>query len=155
VLARAVDAKLGLPWSEVTGRGPGARLPRGCALSWQTRYLREFDAALAARWWKQYRAHYVVDRVALVGFREWPPGVSRRADDDSGPIVNGVGAAATALAIPAARAMGDDLLASRIEATAKAIEATVGSDPKLRRHATTVLAESIRYLGRELREEQY
>lgn len=154
VLARAMDRKLGLPWSEVTGRGPGARSPRGCALSWQTRYLREFDPALAARWWNDYREHYLVDRVILVGFREWPPGVSRPADSDSGPIVNGVGAAATALAIPAARAMGDDLLANRIEGTAKIIGVTVGSDPKLRRHANTVLAASIRYLGRELREEQ-
>jgi hypothetical protein len=155
VLARAMDAKLGLPWSEATGRGKGARSPRGCALSWQTRYLREVDPALAARWWKRYREHYLVDRVALVGFREWPPGVAHPADDDSGPIVNGVGTAATALAIPAARAMADDLLAARIEGTAKTIEATIGSDPKLRRHAETVLAESIRYLGRELREEQY
>jgi hypothetical protein len=153
VLARAMDRRLGLPWSEVTGRGTGARSPRGCALSWQTRYLREFDPELAARWWERYREHYLVDRVLLIGFREWPPGVSRPADSDSGPIVNGVGAAATALAIPAARAMGDDLLAARLEGTARTIEATMGSDPKLRREANTVLAAAIRYLGRELREE--
>jgi hypothetical protein len=31
-----------LPWSEATGKAPGARAPRGCALSWQTRYLHEY-----------------------------------------------------------------------------------------------------------------
>lgn len=155
VQAQAMDPKLGLPWSEATGRGTGARSPRGCALSWQTRYLREIDPALAARWWERYREHYLVDRALIVGFREWPSGEAHPADEDSGPIVNDVGVAATALAIPAARAMGDDVLANRIEATAKLVEATIGADPKLRRDANTVLATSIRYLGRELREEQF
>jgi hypothetical protein len=92
-----------------------------------------------------------VDRVVIVGFREWPPGVARRADSDSGPIVNGVGAAATALAIPAARAMGDDVLAQRLEATAGAVGLAARADPKLREAARTILAEAIRYLGEELR----
>ncbi|MGI5864392.1 MAG: hypothetical protein ACOX6T_20395, partial [Myxococcales bacterium] len=46
-----VDEKLGLPWSEATGRAKGAKLPRGCALSWQTRFLAELDRDLAERWW--------------------------------------------------------------------------------------------------------
>ena len=92
-----------------------------------------------------------MDRVVLVGFREWAPGVSRRADSDSGPIVNGVGAAATALAIPAARAMGDDALARRLEATAGAVGLAAHAAPKLREPARTLLAEAIRYIGSELR----
>jgi len=153
VLAHAMDGGLGLPWSEATGRAPGARAPRGCALSWQTRYLAEVDPALAARWWAAYRAQYLVDRLVLVGFREWPVGRERRPDADSGPIVQGVGAAATALGIPAARAMGADALANRLEGTAQVVSAAAATRPALRRQAHTVLAEAIRYLGRELRAE--
>src|SRR4029078_12141223 len=47
----AFDARLGLPWSEVTGKSKGARDPRGSALSWQTRFLEELDPALSADWW--------------------------------------------------------------------------------------------------------
>jgi hypothetical protein len=147
VLAHAMDRRLELPWSEATGRAPGARTPRGCALSWQTRYLHEFDPELASRWWATYREKFLVDRVALVGFREWPAGRERAADADSGPIVHGVGAAATALGISAARSMGDDLLAARLEATATAVSGLAALSPTLRRHAHTALAEAIRYLG--------
>lgn len=152
VLAHAMDASLGLPWSEATGRAPGARTPRGCALSWQTRFLDEFDPELAARWWRAYREHYLVDRIALVGLREWPPGRERPADVDSGPIVQGVGAAATALGIAAARSQGDDALALRIEATAAVVSAAASTRPSLGRHAHTALAEAIRLLGAELRD---
>lgn len=151
VLAHAMDRTLDLPWSEATGAAPGARSPRGCALSWQTRYLAELDADLAARWWRAYRAHYLVDRVLLVGFREWPPGRERAADADSGPIVQGVGAAATALAIPAARVMGDELLAGRLEATAASVWAATRASARLRSAADTILADSIRWMGRQAR----
>jgi hypothetical protein len=148
VLARAMDPALGLPWSEATGRAKGARDPRGCALSWQTRFLREVDPPLAADWWARYKRAFLVDRIVLVGFREWPPGRDRPADADSGPIADGVGSAATALAIAAARAMGDELLAKRLEATAALVERWVGTDPRFARHASTALASSILYLGR-------
>ena len=142
---RAWNASLQLPWSEATGRAKGAREPRGCALSWQTRYLREFDPALAAGWWQRYRDSFLVDAVVLVGFREWPAGRERPADQDSGPIVRGVGASATALGIGAARAMGDAVLATRLEATAAAVETLGGAAAS--RAASTMLAAAILRLG--------
>jgi hypothetical protein len=148
MLKQTMDAGLGLPWSEATGKAKGARDPRGCALSWQTRYLNEVDPALAGRWWDRYKDAYLVDKLVLVGFREWPPGRDRPADADSGPIVNGVGSAATALAIGAARTMGDAILARRLEATATLVEGAVGTNPAFARHASTALAASIRYLGK-------
>jgi hypothetical protein len=48
VSKQAMDSRLQLPWSEVTGKARGARDPRGCALSWQTRFVREFDPDLAS-----------------------------------------------------------------------------------------------------------
>jgi hypothetical protein len=154
VLAHGMDRKLGLPCSEVTGKAKGARMPRGCALSWQTRFLHEVDPGLAATWWRRYKDAYLVDRVAVVGFREWPPGHTGRADVDSGPIVRGVGAAATALAVSAARVMGDGVLAARLEATAAFVETLAGSDPALAKPASTPLAAAIRYLGARIRPDE-
>jgi len=142
---RAWDASLQLPWSEATGRAKGAREPRGCALSWQTRYLREFAPALAVKWWQSYRTSFLVDALLLVGFREWPAGRERPADLDSGPIVRGLGAAATALGIGAARAMGDGVLAAQLEATAAAVESLGGAAAS--RAASTMLAAAILRLG--------
>ena len=136
----------GLPWSEVTGQQKRGRLPRGCALSFGIRYTAEFDGALARRWWGLYKERYLVDR-GLVGFREWPPGVDLPADADSGPIVAGVGAAATGFGLLAARAVGDEELAGRLEATARAMSAAAGLDRALISTARSTLAQAILFAG--------
>jgi|GEM_PF-1171136 len=151
VLASAFDGALALPWSEATGHAGHARLPRGCALTFSTIYLHELDDALARRWWAAVKRHYFVDRGPAVGFREWPPGVDVRGDADSGPIVAGVGAAATAFGLPAARIMGDGMLAERLSATASMFELAARFDPALAKAAHTTLAEAIRFLGAHAR----
>jgi hypothetical protein len=124
------------------------KLPRGCALTFSVRYLAEVDRALATTWWTALLDHYLVDYALLVGFREWPPGVDRPADADSGPIVRGVGAAATAFGIAAARAMDDDALATRLEATATLVGgAAKRMGPGTARAAGSTLAEAIRFQG--------
>lgn len=143
VMAKHLDAKTGLPESELTGTGPGAKHPRGCAQSYLTRYLAEVDAPLAATWWGAYRTHFLVRVGPVVGFREWPPGVERKSDVDSGPIVFGVGAAASAFALAAAKAQGDVVLAAQLSANKTAVMATgVGGEA-----AKTVLAEAISFQG--------
>lgn len=144
MLERAMDTKLGLPWSEVTGQARTGRLPRGCALSFQTRFLAEVDPQLAQRWWQAFRSNYLVTAMGLAGLREWPPGQDRPADVDSGPIIKGVGAAATGLGIAAARVMGDEDLALRLERTAELVA------PVSARNLHTVLPEAIRYLGAKI-----
>ncbi|MFO0598893.1 MAG: hypothetical protein U0228_26535 [Myxococcaceae bacterium] len=114
VLEQHLDPDTKLPVSELTGRGPGAKYPRGCAQSWLIRYTSEFDPALASAWWETYRAQFLVRVGPIVGFREWPVGVERAGDVDSGPIIFGVGTAASAFAIPAARSQGDVLLAGQL-----------------------------------------
>ena len=143
VLRHAMDRTLQLPWSEATGADSTSREPRGCALSWQTRFLHEFDDPLARQWWAAYRERYLVEHAGLAGFREWPPGRDRRMDVDSGPIVNGVGAAASGLGIAAARSMGDSDLAEQIERTAAVVEALAAGAPSARGS----LPDAIRYLG--------
>jgi len=143
-LERAQSPGDGLPWSEVHGHGSG-KLPRGCALSYSIRYLSEVDPETTRAWWARYRSRYLVDRFLLVGFREWPPGVDRKPDLDSGPIVGGVGAAATAFGIAAARAMGEHGLAARLEATADVVGMAAGLDDATKQAAASTLAEAIRF----------
>jgi len=58
-------------------------------------------------WYEKYKELFWQERFGMVGFREFPPNVKNTdwlVDVDSGPIVNGFGAAATAFSIGAARA---------------------------------------------------
>ncbi len=135
----------GLPVSEVTLASPGARFPRGCAQSFISRYLAEVDAPRAHAFWLLYRRQFLVELpLGVLGFREWPVGVDGPADTDSGPIVLGIGTAASALAISAARAQGDVALAQRLEVSADrvlslGVAAAVAEAP---------FAQAIRFEGR-------
>lgn len=144
VIARHLDPKTGLPQSEVSGKGPGAKHPRGCAQSYLSRYLSEVDPALAASWWTAYREHFLVRLGGVVGLREWPRGVERKGDIDSGPIILGIGTAASALGIAAAKAQGEALLAAQLEASARAVIMT-GAGGEV---AQGVLAQAISFQAR-------
>ncbi len=82
-------------------------VPRGCALSFTFIFLPDFAPQFAATQYAAYRQHYLESTLGFAGLREYPPGTSRRADVDSGPIIREVGAAATGIGIGAAKAMGD------------------------------------------------
>jgi len=138
----------GLPWSEITGHHRHARLPRGCALSFGIRYTAEVDPALARRWWALYKQRYLVDGGLLLGLREWPPGLDLPADVDSGPIVRGVGAAATGFGLAAARAVGDEETFARLEATARVMSGAAALDRALAAAADSTLAQAILFQAR-------
>jgi hypothetical protein len=142
-----LDAKTQLPMSEATGADRHSALPRGCALSWSLVYLAEVAPDVAATWWQRYRAQFLVDVGVAVGFREWPEGRGGGADGDSGPIVAGVGAAATGLGLRASRAMGDSVLHARLRATAATVQAMAGTRDDLRAAAQMQLASAIRFAG--------
>ena len=80
-------SKDGLPRSEVAQVTDSGRYPRGCALSFSVRYLAEVDPPRARALWQRYVAGYLVDGVLVTGFREWPKGVERAEDADSGPVL--------------------------------------------------------------------
>jgi hypothetical protein len=152
-LARAWEAFLdnhsadGLPWSEVTGHTTTSGLPRGCGLSFGIRYTSEFDPSLARRWWALYKHRYLTDSL-LVGFREWPPGHDLPADADSGPIVMGVGAAATAFGLAAAREVGDGETAGRLATTARVLGSSSALSRKLAAAAQSTLAQAVLFQAR-------
>lgn len=141
---RAVVAKKpGLPVSEVAGVTSSSKLSRGCANAFLTRYTAEFAPDLAHAWWLEFRADWVLTVGPFTGLREWPPGVERTGDVDSGPIIMGIGTAASALSIAAARAQGDQLFAVTLEASAAQVMAlgVAGGVP------TLVLADAISFQG--------
>ncbi len=103
---KATDPKTGLPLSEITGTKTGS-YPRGCALSWSIRYINKFAPKKAKILWERYKKHFKENYIFVAGFREWPRGIDKKSDIDSGPIIQEIGAAATAFAIGASKEVGD------------------------------------------------
>lgn len=102
--------------------GTGALLQpsRGCANSWILALLPQVDPELSATWYEQYRQHHMVRRIGYRVFREYPKGVARHSDVDSGPIVWGAGATATGVGLAASIANGDLKTAEDIHGIANA-----------------------------------
>lgn len=138
-----VGTSQALPPSEITGAGPTSRYPRGCATAFLTRYTAEFAPELSHAWWLTFRDAWAARVGPFTGLREWPPGVEREADVDSGPIIMGIGTAASALSISAARAQGDEAFASTLEASAGQVMALGVANGV----PTLVLADAISFEG--------
>ncbi len=97
----------GLPASQTSLAGRPLDVPRACALSWTLAVLPGLDPPAAKQLWARYRAARFDCRLGFCLVREWPSGQARRADADTGPVVNGYGLSGTAFALGAARANGD------------------------------------------------
>lgn len=107
VLRREADARTGLFPSAVAGVADGG-VPRGCATSWTVLYLVQLDAEAAREQYTRARDALGISVLGIGGFREWPRGRSGPGDLDSGPIVLGVGTAATGLGLGPAHMFQDD-----------------------------------------------
>ena len=105
--AHASNKKTGLHISSVSSGFPDSRLPRGCALSWTILYMSQFAPDEARELYTRYRRHYYKHIAGWGGFREYPKGIDRAMNADSGPIVFGMGVAASGLGIGAARMFRD------------------------------------------------
>lgn len=95
-------------------------LPRGTVLAWTAAFLalggHTDDAkAIASALSKDFCEPLPLVNSARA-CREWPRGVDRKADAVSGPLFMGYGSGASALAIAAFRATGDDDAARALEA---------------------------------------
>jgi hypothetical protein len=119
VLAERADPRTGLFPSSLSPVTNGD-VPRGCATSWSALYLAQLDASVAFDQYSRARATLRENILGVGGFREWPPGRSGAGgeDADSGPIVLGVGSAATGLGLGPARVFRDEETYAVIRRTA-------------------------------------
>ena len=82
--------------------------PRGVAMAWTAGFLLHGDPAAATGFAADFVARFCERLAAVAACREWPRGVTGKADADSGPIVQGLGMGASALGLAATRALADD-----------------------------------------------
>lgn len=80
---------------------------RGSSQSLILSLLPEIDSAFAAKQYALYRKHFVDSRLGLPGIREYPHGTEGTGDIDSGPVIWGIGGAASVVGQRAAYVNGD------------------------------------------------
>ena len=111
-LERLRRRKVGFPTRVAADGRVIEALPRGTALSWTVAFLGMGDRD-AAEPFSRDLLNGFCDRRRLQGSvmaacREWPRGVRRGADSASGPVIQGYGVGASALAIAATRVVRSD-----------------------------------------------
>ena len=148
--ANAVDESTGLYITEVAGVKKFSGVPRGCALSYLSHYVGRFDPKRAAAIWERYKASFLIRTVVGTGFREYPRDFKHRWTPDSGPILFGLGAAATGIGLNAASTVDDQ---EAYQAIKKSLDRILGlfsgvenvfGNNLLTRVGTDLLATSIR-----------
>ncbi len=97
----------GLFITEVLGTRKFSNHPRGCALSYLVHYMGGFAPEKAKDQWKRYKKHMLIRVMGKTGFREYLEDYDGSWTPDSGPIIAGVGIAATGLGLNAASTIGD------------------------------------------------
>ena len=104
-------------------RDAGAALdgPRGSSQSVIQRFWQVLDPNGAPGVYRRFRGAFVTRELGVVGVREHPVGVDGPGDVDSGPLVRGVSASASAVTIGSARAAGDDDLARTLAREAEVL----------------------------------
>ncbi|MBI1970532.1 hypothetical protein HYS47_02195 [Candidatus Woesearchaeota archaeon] len=138
------DPITGLHKSELVSTQSG-RHPRGCALSWSVYYMASFAPEEARQLWDAYKQHYLVTVGPYSGFREWPVGIEGKQDADSGPILFGIGVAASALGIRAAVAMHDHNVYMTLRNSQAIINASIVTfgDDKVKKLSKNILTQAL------------
>ena len=93
----------------------GESRARGASQSLIQVFLPDIDPERAAREWVIYKQAFLSPTLGLMGIREHAHGVDAPGDVDSGPLVNGVSASASAVTLAAARRHGDIELATVLD----------------------------------------
>lgn len=97
----------GLFQTEVMNCKSYSKEPRGCALAYLIYYMHNFAPEVAESQWNLFKKHMKVTKLGLSGFREYLPEYQGRWTPDSGPIVAGLGVAASGLALKTAAKLND------------------------------------------------
>lgn len=143
----------GLFQTEALGVKRYSKQPRGCSSAYMIYYMSHFAPEHAALQWGKFKAAMLTRSCGMTGFREYLPDFAGKWTPDSGPIVAGIGVAASALAIKTAGALGDsEVQTGLITSAGRAhrVLHTIGHIPgvdRLTRLATDLLASSIYLSG--------
>lgn len=80
---------------------------RGCAIAWALGFLPNIDRDYASHQYRLFREKWFVPFGGMLGVHEWYQGREKPTTFFSGPVVFGLGAAASGIAIGACRANSD------------------------------------------------
>lgn len=112
------DAGTGLLPHRLSSAG-GAEGPRGSSQAIIQAFWPDVDPSGSAVQWQRFVDTFVVREAGLVGVREYPRGVEDAGDVDSGPLLFGVSASASAVTLAAALRNGDTALATDLDRQAE------------------------------------
>ena len=131
-IAALRDAATGLLPHQLSSDGSAPEGPRGSSQALLLAFEPEVDPARAAQDYRQFVNTFVVRRFGFVGVREYPEDSPGEADTDSGPLLLGVSASASAVALAAADRQRDDKLAEALNFEAELFGLPVSWDGKRR-----------------------
>ena len=97
----------GMYITEVMGVKEYSNQPRGCSHAYMCYYMERFDSVRGQEQWDLFKKHMMVNGFFLSGFREYLPGYQGSWTPDSGPVIFGIGVAATGLALKPMKVWGE------------------------------------------------
>ncbi len=109
------DPATGLLPHRISADGDDREQPRGSSQAIIQTFWPDLDATGAPDQWRRFVAAFVVREAGLVGVREYPSGSQGTGDEDSGPLLFGVSASASAVTLAAARRNGAAELAADLD----------------------------------------
>jgi hypothetical protein len=105
--SKMTHPKTGLFETEAMRVKSYSRQPRGCSLSYMVHYMSSFAPEVAIEQWKLFKEHMYESQLGFCGFREYLSAYEGKWTPDSGPIIGGIGIAATGLGLKAAHSLED------------------------------------------------
>ncbi len=111
----ARDPGTGLLAHRIGPAGEVREGPRGSSQAIIQAFWPDVDAEGAGAQWQRFATTFVVREAGLVGVREYPAGDGTAGDVDSGPLLFGVSASASAVTLAAARRNGAVELAADLD----------------------------------------
>ncbi len=81
--------------------------PRGCALAWGLSYMPGFAPEFSKSQYEIFRTNWFVPFLGCLGIHEWNHGIATPTNFHAGPVILGLGAAASGIGIAASRANQD------------------------------------------------
>jgi len=102
-----IHHRTGLFKTEVLKTRKYSDQPRGCSISYLCHYMGKFAPEIANHQWELYKQFMMKKVMGKIGFREFLPEYEGDWSPDSGPIIAGIGIAATGLALNASSTIED------------------------------------------------